>query len=73
MAIEIDAFEKLAISKGATSLEIHQAMESHRADPEIRKAIKERYKLLWDVLFDAGTESFADETLESLQIVRKPN
>ncbi len=40
MATKLEAYEKVALSKGATFLELHQATEKHLADPEARREIK---------------------------------
>ena len=65
LAIESSACEKLAISKGATTQEIHQAKESALADPVMRGKMKEQYGRIWNVLLQSGIDAFfAEETFE---------
>ncbi len=65
LAIELGACEKLALSKGASSEEIHQAKESALADPVMRGKMKEQYCRIWNVLLQSGTDAFfAEETFE---------
>jgi hypothetical protein len=64
LAIESGACEKLAISKGATSQEIHQAKESALADPVTRGKMKEQYNRIWNILLQSGTDAFAEEAFE---------
>jgi len=73
LAIESSACEKLAISKGATSHEIHQAKETALADPVMRGKMKEQYSRIWNLLLQSGTDAFAEEILDELPADGQPN
>ena len=65
LALELGACEKLALAKGASSEEIHQAKESALADPVMKGKMKEQYSRIWNVLLQSGTDVFfAEETFE---------
>ena len=74
LSIENQAYlDLLLLTPLVTFDEMKQEVDRRLSDPEIRKAVHQRYSGMWKAIEDAAVNAWSEEQLNQLPPTDKPN